>query len=124
MVLLPIEKCGFVVWQFRLGMTVDLLIAGIFTEKVIYVVHSLSTLTSVRRNSPCNGCSNTQDGPGKLSRKAHSLSCGWKEGNSSKLNTESYKMKYETDSYIVLPRTVHLRKAKPTLCYVEQTERG
>lgn len=45
MVLLSIEKYSFVVWQFRLGMTVNLLIAGIFTNKAIYVLHSLSVLT-------------------------------------------------------------------------------
>lgn len=30
-------------------------------------------------------------------------------------------MKYETDSYIVIPRIIHSREAKPTFCYVEQT---
>lgn len=30
-------------------------------------------------------------------------------------------MKYGTDSYIVMPRIIHSREAKPTFCYVEQT---
>lgn len=29
-------------------------------------------------------------------------------------------MIYETDSYIVMPRIIHSREAKPTFCYVEQ----
>lgn len=33
-------------------------------------------------------------------------------------------MKYETDSYIVRPRIIHSREAKPTFCYVEQTVYG
>lgn len=52
MVLLLIEKCGFVIWQFRLGMTVNLLIDGIFMKKAIYVLYWPSILTSIRRISP------------------------------------------------------------------------
>lgn len=29
-------------------------------------------------------------------------------------------MKYETESYIVIPRVIHSREAKPTFCCVEQ----
>lgn len=31
-------------------------------------------------------------------------------------------MKYETNSYVVLPRIIHSRKAKPTFCYVDQID--
>lgn len=54
-------------------MTVTLLIAGIFVKKAIYVLHSLSTLTSKRRGSSCKGCSHTGDGAGKFSGKVPSL---------------------------------------------------
>ena len=81
MVLFLIEKCGFVIWQFRLGTTVNLLIDGIFTKKAIYVLYWLSILTSIRRSRPWKRCSDTQ---GQGSSQGKLSTCGWREGNSSK----------------------------------------
>lgn len=81
MVLFLIEKCGFVVWQFRLGTTVNLLIDGILTKKAIYVLYWLSILTSIRRSSPWERCSDAQ---GQGSSQGKHSACGRREGSSSK----------------------------------------